>query len=60
MGGLGVHKFYQGNNRIGMLYVMFFWTTIPVLLGLGEGVLILLADTDEYEWEYADGSIFGW
>mgnify|MGYP006289276505 CR=1 FL=1 len=59
LGGLGVHKFYQGNTRNGVLYLCFFWTGIPAVLGLIEGILILIADEDEYERKYADGSILG-
>lgn len=59
LGGLGAHKFYQGNIKIGLLYLCFFWTAIPALLGLIEGILILVADEDEYEEKYADGSILG-
>jgi TM2 domain-containing membrane protein YozV/RNA polymerase subunit RPABC4/transcription elongation factor Spt4 len=59
LGGLGVHKFYQGNTRNGVLYLCFFWTAIPALLGLIEGILMLVADEDEYEEKFADGSILG-
>ena len=59
LGGLGVHKFYQGNTRNGILYLCFFWTGIPAVLGLIEGILILIADEEEYRRKYADGSILG-
>jgi TM2 domain-containing membrane protein YozV/RNA polymerase subunit RPABC4/transcription elongation factor Spt4 len=59
LGGLGVHKFYQGNMRNGVLYLCFFWTAIPAILGLIEGILVLVADEREYEEKYADGSILG-
>jgi len=59
LGGLGVHKFYQGNTKLGLLYLCLFWTAIPALLGLIEGILILVADEEEYERKYADGSILG-
>lgn len=59
LGGIGVHKFYQGNMRNGVLYLCFFWTAIPALLGLIEGILMLIADEREYEQKYADGSILG-
>jgi RNA polymerase subunit RPABC4/transcription elongation factor Spt4 len=59
LGSFGVHKFYQGNTRNGLLYLCFFWTTIPALLGLIEGILILVADEDEYREKWADGSILG-
>lgn len=59
LGAIGVHKFYQGNTKYGVLYLCFFWTGIPTVLGLIEGILILVADEDEYERKYADGSILG-
>lgn len=59
LGGLGAHKFYQGNMKLGVLYLCFFWTGIPAVLGLVEGILILIAEDDEYERKYADGSLLG-
>ncbi|MXV61642.1 NINE protein [Natronorubrum sp. JWXQ-INN-674] len=59
LGGIGAHKFYQGNIKYGVLYLCFFWTGIPALLGLIEGIIMLIADDLEYEQKYADGSIFG-
>ena len=59
LGGLGVHKFYQGNTKLGVIYLCFFWTGIPAVLGLVEGILILIADEREYEQKYADGTLLG-
>ena len=59
LGSIGVHKFYQGNVKYGVLYLCFFWTGIPALLGLIEGILMLVADDAEYERRYADGAILG-
>ncbi|MFB6138662.1 MAG: NINE protein [Halobacteriaceae archaeon] len=59
LGGLGAHKFYQGRVGLGLLYLCFFWTAIPALLGLIEGILILVADPQEYEEKYADGDVLG-
>lgn len=59
LGGIGAHKFYQGNTKLGILYLCFSWTLIPALIAFIEGLLILLADEDEYEQKYADGSILG-
>lgn len=59
VGGLGVHKFYQGNMRNGVIYLCLCWTMIPALLGLIEGILMLVADEREYDEKYADGSILG-
>jgi TM2 domain-containing membrane protein YozV/RNA polymerase subunit RPABC4/transcription elongation factor Spt4 len=59
LGSLGAHKFYQGRTGLGFLYLCFFWTFIPFILSLTEGILILLADERTYEEKYADGSILG-
>jgi TM2 domain-containing membrane protein YozV len=36
LGSFGVHHFYLRRTGIGILYVCFFWTGIPALLGLIE------------------------
>lgn len=59
LGGLGAHKFYQGNTKLGIVYLCFSWTFIPAILGLIEGILMLVADEAEYNQKYADGSILG-
>ena len=33
LGGFGIHKFYLGRNTAGVLYLLFFWTGIPHILG---------------------------
>lgn len=48
LGGLGVHKFYCGKIGLGLLYLIFFWTWIPALVALVEGILFLTnTSTDE-------------
>lgn len=59
LGSFGAHKFYQGNMGNGILYLCLFWTTIPGLLGVVEGILMLIADEEEYQEKWADGSILG-
>jgi len=34
LGGFGLHKFYVRRNTAGILYLLFFWTGIPAILGL--------------------------
>ncbi|MCR4837985.1 MAG: TM2 domain-containing protein [Eubacterium sp.] len=40
-GTLGIHKFYLGQWKKGILYLLFFWTGIPMLLSLLEGAHLL-------------------
>ncbi|QLG26740.1 TM2 domain-containing protein [Halorarum halophilum] len=52
LGGLGIHKFYLGDNRMGVIYLCFFWTGIPALLGLIEGIIYLTKTDEEFQWRY--------
>lgn len=42
LGTLGVHKFYMGRIGWGIVYLLFFWTYIPGIIGFIEGVIYLL------------------
>lgn len=33
LGIVGAHKFYLGNWKYGLLYLVFCWTGVPILLG---------------------------
>ena len=55
-GGAGLHKFYLGNYLSGFLYVFFWWTFIPVVLCVVDGVRFLNMDDHRfnllYNYEY--------
>ena len=44
VGGIGVHKFYLGKVGQGFLYLIFFWTFIPAIVALIEGITYLVQD----------------
>ena len=48
LGDFGAHKFYLGQSGIGFLYLMFFWTFIPALIGFIEGLNYLSHSRDEF------------
>ncbi|MBD3238409.1 MAG: NINE protein [Candidatus Moranbacteria bacterium] len=52
LGGLGVHKFYMGEIGLGVLYLCFFWTGIPALVGLIEGIIYLTYSDEEFQKKY--------
>lgn len=52
LGGLGIHKFYLGQSGQGILYLIFFWTGIPALIGLIEGILYLTKTDEEFQRLY--------
>jgi len=33
-GGIGLHQFYAGNEKKGVMYVLFCWTFIPVIISV--------------------------
>ena len=52
LGGIGVHKFYLGKVGMGVLYlllfIVFFWTFIPAIIGLIEGIIYLTQSDQEF------------
>jgi TM2 domain-containing membrane protein YozV len=52
LGGLGVHKFYLGKVGIGIVYLLFCWTSIPSIIGLIEGILYLTKTDEEFQSKY--------
>ena len=52
LGGFGVHKFYLGRIGYGVVYVLFFWTYIPAILGLIEGITYLTISEDAFCRKY--------
>ncbi len=55
LGGLGIHKFYLGQTGRGILYLVFFWTGIPAIIGFIEGI-VLIAESDEaFDRKYNHG-----
>lgn len=54
-GCIGAHKFYQGKTKWGILYLLFWWTAIPGIVGFIEGIRYLFMPMDDfYETYYHD------
>lgn len=47
LGGIGVHRFYAGYLGLGIIYLIFFWTCIPAIIGLIEGIIALCKESDK-------------
>jgi TM2 domain-containing membrane protein YozV len=52
LGDFGAHKFYLGESGVGFLYLIFFWTFIPALIGFIEGLNYLFHSQDEFAEKY--------
>lgn len=51
LGGIGVHRFYLGNLKTGLFYLLFCWTFIPVLISFVE-ILLIVFSPKEREQAY--------
>jgi TM2 domain-containing membrane protein YozV len=54
LGWVGAHRFYLGDVGLGLLYLCFFWTGIPALVGLVEGILYLTKTDAEFQRQYVE------
>ncbi|MBU1000245.1 TM2 domain-containing protein [Patescibacteria group bacterium] len=52
-GDLGLHKFYLGKAMWGLVYLFFFWSFIPMVIGIIEGIIYLLMSDKEFENKYS-------
>lgn len=49
LGTFGIHKFYLGKIGVGFLYLIFFWTYIPGILGFIQGIIYLLSNDHNFQ-----------
>lgn len=52
LGSFGAHKFYMGDTGLGILYLLFFWTAIPGIIGLIEGIIYLAMSDQDFVRKY--------
>lgn len=50
LGTFGIHKFYLKQKFEGLMYLIFFWTLIPTILGIIEGITILIQTDSQFEF----------
>jgi Tfp pilus assembly major pilin PilA/TM2 domain-containing membrane protein YozV len=54
LGGLGVHRFYLG-QWWGVFYLLLFWTLVPGLIALIEGIVFLVANQESWDQRHNEG-----
>ena len=53
-GTIGLHCFYMGNYKKGLIYLLFFWTGIPTVLGIVDGARLFTQVAEEDDLETDD------
>lgn len=54
LGSFGAHKFYLGQHGVGVVYLLLFWTMVPALLGVVEGLVYLASSEERFERAYVE------
>jgi TM2 domain-containing membrane protein YozV len=52
LGGFGIHKFYLGRIGWGIVYLLFFWTVIPGIVGVVEAIMMATMTESEFNKKY--------
>lgn len=52
LGGLGIHRFYLGQNGRGLLYLLFSWTGIPLVISIIDAFMLLIMSEESFTKKY--------
>ena len=52
LGSYGIHKFYLGRHIQGILYLVFFWTLIPAVVGFIDGIILVSMSDETFNKKY--------
>lgn len=52
LGGIGAHKFYLNRTTEGLIYLLFFWTGIPGIIALIDGIVLLSMSDTDFAYKY--------
>ena len=49
LGSFGAHKFYMGKYLVGILYLIFFWSWLPAIVGILEGIFLFMGGQEKFD-----------
>ena len=55
LGGLGLHRFYLRRYISGVIYLVFFWTSVPAILGFVESIRFCFMPDSVFDAKYNNG-----
>lgn len=53
LGGVGIHKFYLNRPGAGIVYLLFFWTCVPLVISFFEAIRYLLMSESTFKEKYS-------
>ncbi len=58
LGGFGIHQFYLGQTKKGILYILFFWTLIPFLIAFIDLLIFATMSDEKFNEKFNENSTF--
>ncbi len=52
LGSLGIHRFYLGQTKLGILYIILLFTGVSAILGLIDAVMFLTMNQEDFDDKY--------
>lgn len=52
LGGIGLHRFYLNQTGLGIVYLIFCWTLIPVLIAFIDFIVFLVMSENSFNEKY--------
>lgn len=52
LGGIGIHRFYLNQSGLGILYLLFCWTFIPLIVSLIDFIWLLTIDENKFNQKF--------
>ncbi len=56
-GGIGVHRFYVGHIGLGIFYLIFCWTFIPIFISIIDCIVWICTSDDDFNKQYNKAAI---
>lgn len=52
VGGIGTHRFYLGQWKLGLVYFLLSWTLVPLITGIIDGIIFLIMSNEKFNQKY--------